>query len=168
MKEQSQKQQKNQLEPQQRLQIFGAFVDLKIVDGVFDEYLEVTNDDGEYPVVTAIDSESLYFLNQRVTSMGGKANIFIDTGKGIDVIYAMDCSSPEQASGAEDLSTGWENGDATVGAFLDYIAFRPQGVLIPSKLEKGPITKMNLGKSVQGVDPKEARELHKTEMKAFC
>lgn len=133
---------------------------------MLDEYLKVSADNGEYPVVTALESENLYFLNQRVTAVGGVANIFVDRGDRVSVLYAEDSNG--KPSGAVDLSSGWENGDSTVGLFLDYLAMNPDGVIIPQRLEKGPITMMNMKDSVSGLDPKDAHQLDSDELMALC
>lgn len=50
-------------------------------------------------------------------------------------------------SDAEDLSdiSEWENGDTTIAMFVTYLRTKPNGVIMPRSLPKGPETKMLLG-----------------------
>lgn len=93
--------------------------------------LPVTSDDGGCPVVVALEDERLSVLLGRLRAVGGFANLFVQGAKGrvrmASVIHES-CAIQEP----DDDMTGDESPGtaATVGMFLDYVARRPNGVLL--------------------------------------
>lgn len=98
--------------------------------------LAVVNDDGDAPVVVALDDERLGVLLARVRGAGGYANVFVRVGHSyariafIDVNGAIDPNSAEDFASASDRPSG----NASVGMFLEYLRSRPNGLRIPARL----------------------------------
>ena len=113
---------------------FESELDFEIADGKFDDLITVHDSNGNYPIVVALAKEELYYLNERVSSCGGYANIFVNDEGRVRVLHAQ--KTDKVPSGAEDF-TDLKTGASTVGAFIDYLKQRPNGVCIPSSLEKG-------------------------------
>lgn len=121
---------------------FESELDLEIADGKFDDLITVHDPNGNYPIVIALAKEELYYLNERVSSCGGYANIFVGDGDRIHVLHAQKTDKvPSKAEDFTDLKTG----ASTVGAFMAYLRQRSNGVCIPSSLEKGSENHLSTG-----------------------
>lgn len=98
--------------------------------------LPVTSDDGGSPVVVALDGERFSVVLGRLRAVGGFANLFVrgesPSGRGFRVrmasVMGAECAIAEPD---DDMSGDEAPGpDATVGLFLDYLARRPNGVIV--------------------------------------
>jgi len=113
------------------LDIFRREVNRDLAYGALaDMDLPVTSDDGGCPVVVALDHERLSVVLGRLRAVGGFANLFVrgeDCVRLASVIGA-ECAIPDP----DDNMTGDDGpgADATVGMFLDYVARRPNGVML--------------------------------------
>lgn len=113
---------------------FESELDFEIADGKFDDLITVHDPNGNYHIVAALAKEELYYLNERVSSCGGYADIFVSDGARVHVLHAQKANkAPSQAEDFTELRTG----ASTVGTFIDYLKRRPNGVCIPSSLERG-------------------------------
>jgi hypothetical protein len=110
---------------------FRREVDWNLACGCLAEYeLPVTSDEGGHPVVVAFDSERLSVLLGRIRAVGGYANVFVRGRNGVRMASVMSdaCAIAEP----NDLMTDDDapGGNATVGAFLDYVSHHPNGVAV--------------------------------------
>lgn len=97
--------------------------------------LPVTGDDGGFPVVVALAGERLSVVLGRLRAVGGFANLFVRDDDGrvrMASVIGEDCAigdPDDNMTGAERPGT-----DATVGAFLDYVAQQPRGVVLSAAI----------------------------------
>ncbi len=116
---------------QQQLDAFRREVNLNLALGpLADIELPVTSDDGGHPVVAALAGERLSIVLGRLRAVGGFANLFVrDDGR---VRMASVIGESCAIGDPDDDMTGDDRpgADATVGAFLDYVARRPRGVVV--------------------------------------
>lgn len=114
-----------------QLDDFRREVNSNLAYGVLaDVDLPVTNDDGGCPVVVALEDERLSVVLGRLRAVGGFANLFV-RGEGrvrLVSVIRESCAIPVP----DDDMTGNEapGPTATVGMFLDYLARRPNGVML--------------------------------------
>lgn len=104
--------------------------------GLSDIALDVVDEDGNRPVVVALDDESLATLMRRVATVGGYANVF---SRGVGIVRRVAIMRTESAifaDDAEDMTVDAPSGLSTVGAFLDYVASQRHGVKIPAILPR--------------------------------
>ncbi|WP_119697057.1 hypothetical protein [Microbacterium halotolerans] len=103
---------------------------------VHDIPIDVTDTQGEMPVVVALDDERASVLMQRVQAVGGSATVFTRGESHVRMFVVIDERCALGSDGADDM-TGTErpSPNATVGMLLDYLGQRPEGIRIPSKLE---------------------------------
>lgn len=117
------------------LDMFRAEVNFNLAyGGLADFALPVTSDDGDFPVVVALESERMSALLGRIRSVGGYANIFT-SGKFAGearvrfvAVVSDACAIPKP----DDVMVGAEapGPDATVGIFVDYLETQPNGVAL--------------------------------------
>lgn len=68
--------------------------------------------------------------------------MFVREGDRISVIHSVRVDeAPEEADDFTELRSG----SSSVGMFIDYLKRHPDGVCIPSKLERGVETRMSIG-----------------------
>ncbi|MDK8731354.1 hypothetical protein [Bifidobacterium breve] len=145
MNEQSPELQKVPYKHYDELNLFETRIDISMSMGLLDDVLTVRDEQGNCPIVVALGEEKLYFLVERVKAIGGCANILIKMGDQVTMIASEHFNGG--TSDAEDLSdiSEWENGDTTIAMFVTYLRTKPNGVIMPRSLPKGPETKMLLG-----------------------
>lgn len=95
------------------LQDFTMAVDEGIAMGALDEWLNVTDPDGDYPIVEALAAEPVSLLEKRCLSIGGTANVFISADDGV---HAMSAHTFE---GTRDFRSIWNDGEAPISGLLD-------------------------------------------------
>lgn len=81
--------------------------------------LSITNDRGEKNVVIALATESLSTLHERITRSGGFATVFVVDGRELTVLSVVEPSSALHTT--EDVIPSPNDGEATVGLFVDYL-----------------------------------------------
>ncbi|MDR6172599.1 MULTISPECIES: hypothetical protein [unclassified Curtobacterium] len=98
--------------------------------------LEVVDVEGRTPVVVALADERLPVLLRRIEAVGGYANVFVKTGSGVRRVAVMDVDGALDVRSADDMRSAAEqpSSDSTVGAFVDYLAHRVGGVVLPARL----------------------------------
>ena len=125
------------------LNSFELSLEIALSAGMFDESITVCDSSGNYPIVAALAKEQMYYLTERVKACGGYANIFV---LDVDLVTVLHSTRTEMITeGAEDF-TDLQNGGSTIGAFIDYLRLRPNGVCIPSTLRKGEESRLSIGK----------------------
>lgn len=126
------------------------------VGALADIDLPVTDDDGGHPVVVALESERLSTLLGRLRAVGGFANLFVWFPNGVRTASVIDtrCAIPDPD---DDLTPVAERpgANATVGMFFDYLAQRPNGVVLSAV--SGDANRPALARDAKLVDFAEAR-----------
>ena len=122
---------------------FNIEVNENIAAGNVDDVLAVTNAAGEYPVVAALGCEPLSLLVERVSAIGGIANVFVKGRSGVSMIVA---SRPTGEGNPADLSDvdEWKSGESNIDMFLDYLRRQKDGVIMPDHLPCSSELSMNL------------------------
>lgn len=112
---------------------FRIEVNQNLARGEFDHMLVVKDEHGEYPVVTALGNEPLSLLLERVSALGGRANIFVKGSEGVSFILA---DYPEDGVQPLDLSDGaqWASGESAIDIFLQYLRTQKNGIAMPDCL----------------------------------
>lgn len=97
--------------------------------------LEVVDLEGRTPVVVALADDRLPVLLRRIESVGGYANVFVKTAGGVRRVAVMDVDGALDVRSADDMRSASEqpSSDSTVGAFVDYLAHRVSGVVLPAR-----------------------------------
>lgn len=110
-------------------------VNSMLIDGALPE-LPVVDEEGEYPLVFALEHERLAVLLRRVQNHKGFANIFVlradDRIVPLSAVLASDALGEHLAdnmTGAEQPSI-----QSSVGSFVDYLVAHGNGVMLPSRL----------------------------------
>lgn len=119
------------------LDAFRREVDRSLAVGRFaDLELEVVDVDGRSPVVVALEDERLPVLLRRLEAVGGYANVFVRTGDGVRRVAVMDTDGALDVRGADDMRSADDQpgADSSVGVFVDHLATRSGGVLLPARL----------------------------------
>ncbi|BDR53661.1 hypothetical protein KIM372_15680 [Bombiscardovia nodaiensis] len=144
MKKQLPERSKSQYKYYKKLQKFDALIGEYLALGDLDDALSVTDAGGGYPVVVALGEEPLYYLLERVDAIGGNANVFVNYKNHLEVLSTRRVDAVP--AGQVDMSDSdeWENGDASVGAFVYYLTQHSEGVCTPTKLTKGPVAIMSM------------------------
>lgn len=99
--------------------------------------LPVVDATGSHPVVFALAEDRLFTLLGRLRNMGGYANVFVKCGDGIRRVSVMDARSAIPIPD-DDMSGEPPGPMASVGMFLDYLALRPNGVVLSVVNPVGP------------------------------
>lgn len=122
---------------------FNIEVNANIAAGNVDDVLAVTDENGEYPVVTALGCEPLSLLVERVSAIGGRANVFV---KGRDRVSFIAADRYEGNGNPVDLSDTdeWESGSSDIDMFLDYLRMQHDGVIMPDRLPGNDEVSMSL------------------------
>lgn len=102
-----------------------------------DQELPVVDNEGNFPIVVALEDERLAVLMRRVSNVGGYATAFVDREASVQVLSFIDSSCSIDADAAEDLASddARPGATATVGMFVDYLTMKPHGVRLPSKVD---------------------------------
>lgn len=95
------------------LQDFTMAVNEGIAMGALDEWLNVTDTYGDYPIVEALSAEPVSLLERRCRAIGREANVFISADDGV---HAM---SAHTMDGMQDSHETWRNGKAPISGLLD-------------------------------------------------
>ena len=121
----------------EQLSMFEMEVDANIASGGLDDLLVVSDADGSSPVVSALAQEPLSLLLERISAIGGSANIFIRERESVAMLVStVSRDGGNSRENVADLSDQheWLNGNATIGTFLDYLRTQPHGVRMPASL----------------------------------
>ncbi len=112
---------------------FNIEVNENIAAGNVDGMLKVKDANGEYPIVVALGYEPLSLLVERISSIGGIANVFVKRKDCVSMIVA---ERPNGKGHPEDLSNidEWESGASDIDMFLEYLRLRKDGVIVPDRL----------------------------------
>ena len=94
--------------------------------------LDITDSNGECPVVVALDEERLAVLMRRVEGVGGFANVFSRGKRLVRQVSVLRASDALFEAEAENMTAEPPSGDVSVGAFLDYVETQKRGVVIPA------------------------------------
>ncbi|MDP9735050.1 MULTISPECIES: hypothetical protein [unclassified Curtobacterium] len=119
------------------LDAFRQEVDRSLAVGRFAEIeLEVVDVEGRSPVVVALEDERLPVLLRRIEAVGGFANVFVKTRDGVRRVSVMDVDGALDVRGADDMRREGDqpSADSSVGVFVDYLAARTAGVVLPARL----------------------------------
>lgn len=102
-----------------------------------DQELQVVDDEGNFPIVVALEDERLAVLMRRVSNVGGYATAFVSRDASVQVLSFIDSSCSIDADSAEDLvaDDSRPGATATVGMFMDYLVLKPRGVKLPAKMD---------------------------------
>ena len=99
--------------------------------------LKITDEHGAFPVVAALDSEPVALLMRRIAGVGGNATVFSrgrDFVRLATIVNADDALDP--SAGEDMASEGNRPGEsASVGALLDYLALKEDGVKLSITVE---------------------------------
>ncbi|RPE77865.1 MULTISPECIES: hypothetical protein [unclassified Frondihabitans] len=108
--------------------------------------LTVRDNNGECPVVAALEEERLPVLLRRVESVGGYANVFTKgRGSSIRHFVVMDATGALDVRGAETmLDAEQPSPESTVGMFVDYLSRQKAGVLLPARLRSDGSMRVSL------------------------
>lgn len=110
--------------------------------GMFDRSITVRDTHGDYPIVMVLAKEPLYYLTERVKACDGFANVFVLDDDRVLVIHVF--RTTQVSPDCEDF-TDLDNGDSTIGAFIEYLRLRPNGVCIRSTLHRGEESRLRMG-----------------------
>ncbi len=119
------------------LDAFRQEVDRSLAVGRFAEVeLEVVDVEGRSPVVVALEDERLPVLLRRIEAVGGYANVFVKTRDGVRRVSVMNVDGALDVRGADDMrrEVDQPSVDSSVGVFIDYLAARTAGVVLPARL----------------------------------
>ena len=124
----------------ERLDAFRESILLNLGAGALEnETLPVVDVQGKCPIVAALADERLAVLMRRVEAVGGFAYVFIldEEDGAVHMVPFIDRASALLADSAEDLTSDADRPgpDATAGMFLSYLELKPNGVLLPARLE---------------------------------
>jgi hypothetical protein len=127
------------------LDAFRRAIDRSLAIGdLADVDLDVVDVDGRSPVVVALEDERLPVLLRRVETVGGYANVFVKTQAGVRRVAVVDIDGALDVRSADDMRATDEqpSAECSVGTFVDYLAARPGGVVLPARLAtaaRGPL-----------------------------
>lgn len=107
-------------------------VNLNLAYGAVSDLPLVTNDDGDSPVVVALDSEPLSTMLGRIRAVGGCGIVFSRGASGSVRMLSVIQGECALHSPADSVTPG---AGATVGMFLDYVELHPDGVAIPAAFD---------------------------------
>jgi hypothetical protein len=114
-----------------KLDIFRREVNRNLAFGALaDVELPVTSDDGGCPVVVALEEERLSVVLGRLRAVGGFANLFVRGQGRVRMASVIGESCAIAVPDDEMIGDESPGPDATVGMFLDYVARRPNGVML--------------------------------------
>ena len=135
-----------------RLDDFRREVNWQLACGnLADVDLPVTGDDGGCPVVVALEHEPLSVLLGRLRAVGGYANLFVWFASGVRAASVIDTSCAISDAGDDLTPPGERPGaTATVGMFMDYVAQRPDGVILSAV--SGDISRPAMARDTRPVD----------------
>lgn len=94
---------------------FTIAVNNGITSGALDEWLNVKDGTGAYPVVTALAAEPVSLLAERIRVIGGMADVFISAADGVHAFSAM----PDGEGKAQALT--WPDEDASIADLLTHV-----------------------------------------------
>lgn len=119
-----------------KLTAFQMSINGNIAEGYLDGLLKVQDDNGDYPIVTALGEEPLSLLIERCQAIGGNANIFVLADKGVRYITAQTDGPESVEEDAVDLSDPeqWENGNADISVFVDLLLREKKPIKLPGSL----------------------------------
>ena len=122
---------------------FNIEVNANIAAGNVDDVLAVTDENGEYPIVTALGREPVSLLVERVSAIGGRANVFV---KGMDRVSFITADRYGGKGNPADLSDidEWESGSSDIDMFLNYLRTQRDGVIMPDRLPGNDEVSMSL------------------------
>lgn len=95
---------------------FTIAVNNGIASGALDEWLDVKDRIGAYPVVTALAAEPVVLLAERIRVIGGRADVFISAADGVHAF-----SSQPDEGGKAQAWTCKDDGDASIASLLAYV-----------------------------------------------
>ena len=95
---------------------FTIAVNNGIASGALDEWLNVKDRSGAYPVVTALAAEPVALLAERIRVIGGMADVFISAADGV---HAFSIRPDED--GKARAWTWQDDGDASIASLLAYV-----------------------------------------------
>lgn len=95
---------------------FTIAVNNGIASGALDEWLNIKDRTGAYPVVTALAAEPVALLAERIRVIGGMADVFISAPDCVHAFSAM----PDEDGRAQAL-TWQDKGDASIADLMDYV-----------------------------------------------
>lgn len=95
---------------------FTIAVNNGIASGALDEWLNVKDRTGAYPVVTALEDEPVALLAERIRVIGGMADVFISAADGVHAFSAL----PDEGGKAQ-AWTRKDEGDASIASLLAYV-----------------------------------------------
>lgn len=95
---------------------FTIAVNNGIASGALDEWLDVKDRTGAYPVVTALAAEPVALLAERIRVIGGMADVFISAADGVHAFSAL----PDEGGKAQ-AWTCKDDGDASIASLLAYV-----------------------------------------------
>lgn len=112
---------------------FNIEVNENIAAGNVDDKLVVMDANGEYPIVVALGYEPLSLLVERISAIGGVANVFVKRKDCVSMIVA---ARPNGKGNPADLSDidEWESGSSDIDMFLEYLRLHKDGVIMPDRL----------------------------------
>ena len=119
-----------------KLLSFQSAINDSIAEGYLDDMLKVQDGNGDYPIVAALGEEPLSLLVKRCRAIGGNANIFVLTDKGTRYITARTNESGSSEEEVLDLSDSgqWENGNADISFFVEWLLRQEKPVKLPGTL----------------------------------
>jgi hypothetical protein len=121
-----------------RLDAFRRDVNWHLACGELADFdLPVTDDDGGFPVIVALEDERLSVVLGRLRAVGGFANLFVEGDRRVRMVSVI---RTECAIGTPDdvFDTDTPSATATVGMFLDYVERNPNGVAISTAVAGHP------------------------------
>lgn len=95
---------------------FTIAVNNGIASGALDEWLDVKDRTGAYPVVTALAAEPAALLAERIRVIGGMADVFISAADGVHAFSAL-----PDGDGKAQAWTRKDDGDASIASLLAYV-----------------------------------------------
>lgn len=104
--------------------------------------LTATDENGERPVVVALDEEPIAVMLHRIANVGGNATVFSRSVSGpVRVVTFANVADALDPGAGEDMASRGQQPSATasVGAFLDYARLRPEGVRVAVSPGPDPI-----------------------------
>lgn len=131
------------VQPRLELANFNIEVNANIAAGNVDGVLTVTNENGEYPIVAALGCEPLSLLVERISALGGNANVFVKGKDGISFIIAERYTGKGHPVDLSDTDE-WGSGMSDIDMFLDYLRLQCDGVIMPNRLPGDTELSLNL------------------------
>ena len=121
-----------------RLESFEDAVNFGIATGELRQDLAVKDENGSFPVVSALGEERYTRLQERVDAIGGKANVFVIIGHSVTSMTATMLGGTMDDTDVNVI----HDSDMTVAQFVDRVGTSSRAVVVPMQSSEGDSSSM--------------------------